>query len=77
MEENGASSPDTSESHKVKMETNVLSDDRVVFVNNLPIIVGEEEIDEIYSRCGPLDWIQLFNFQPNLDPGPIRSGNAV
>jgi hypothetical protein len=71
MEENGASSPNTGESHEVKTETNALSDDRVVFVNNLPIIVGEEEIDKIYSRCGPLDSIQLFNFRPDLDPGPI------
>lgn len=34
---------------------------RMVFVNNLPIDITVEEIDQIYSRCGALDSIQLFN----------------
>lgn len=42
---------------------------RIVFINNLPIDTSEEEIDQIYSRCGPLDSLQLFNLRPDLDPG--------
>jgi hypothetical protein len=64
---------DTGESCEVKTETNVLSEDRLIFINNLPIDVSEEEIDEIYSRCGPLDSIQLFNLRPDLDPGPMTN----
>ncbi|KAL3811709.1 hypothetical protein ACHAXA_004075 [Cyclostephanos tholiformis] len=56
-----------------RTETNVLSEDRLIFINNLPIDVSEEEIDEIYSRCGPLDSIQLFNLRPDLDPGPMTN----
>ncbi len=61
----------TAISHEVKTQSEVLSDDRLVFINNLPIDISEEEIDEIYSRCGPLDSIQLFNLRPELDPGPM------
>ncbi len=50
MEENGAPSLDAGELHEVKTEMKVLSKDRVVFVNNLPISVSEKEIDKIYSR---------------------------
>lgn len=46
-------------------------EERIVFINNLPIDTTEEEIDQIYSRCGPLDSIQLFNLRPDLDPGPL------
>jgi RNA recognition motif-containing protein len=73
MEKNGAPSLDAGESHEVKTEMKVLSKDRVVFVNNLPISVSEEEIDKIYSRCGQLDSIQLFNLWPDLHPGPITN----
>lgn len=73
-EENGApSSPDAGESHELKTETKLSSEDRLLFINNLPIDVSEEEIDEIYSRCGPLDSIRLFNLRPDLDPGPITT----
>jgi hypothetical protein len=44
---------------------------RIVFINNLPIDTTHEEIDQIYSRCGPLADIQLFNLRPELDPGPL------
>mmetsp|Transcript_35059 Transcript_35059/g.59535 ORF Transcript_35059/g.59535 Transcript_35059/m.59535 type:complete len:259 (+) Transcript_35059:2-778(+) len=46
-------------------------EERIVFINNLPIDTTEEEIDQIYSRCGPLDSVQLFNLRPDLDPGPL------
>ena len=50
---------------------------RIVFLNNLPIDTTEEEIDQIYSRCGPLDSIQLFNLRPDLDPGPLTKAQLA
>jgi len=47
------------------------SEERIVFINNLPIDTTESDIDRIYSRCGPLDSVQLFNLRPDLDPGPL------
>ena len=49
------------------------SDERVVFINNLPIDTTEDEINAIYSRCGQLDSIQIFNLRPDLDPGPLST----
>ncbi|KAL7552801.1 hypothetical protein ACHAWF_016053 [Thalassiosira exigua] len=46
-------------------------EDKIIFINNLPIDTTEEEIDEVYSRFGPLDSIKLFNLRPDLDPGPL------
>ncbi|KAL3789445.1 hypothetical protein ACHAW5_009689 [Stephanodiscus triporus] len=73
MEKSGDLSPTSSESYEIKTEAESPSEDRLVFINNLPIDVSEEEIEEIYSRCGPLDSIQLFNLRPDLDPGPITN----
>lgn len=50
---------------------------RLVFVNNLPIDTTEEEIDQIYSRCGALDSIKLFNLRPDLDPGPLTKAQLA
>ena len=50
---------------------------RMVFVNNLPIDTTVEEIDQIYSRCGALDSIQLFNLRPDLDPGPLTKAQLA
>ncbi|KAL9183686.1 hypothetical protein ACHAXT_004542 [Thalassiosira profunda] len=47
------------------------SAERLVFLDNLPIDTTQDEIDQVYSRCGPLDSIQLFNLRPDLDPGPL------
>lgn len=46
-------------------------EERIVFINNLPIDTTQQEIDEIYSRCGPLESVQLYNLRPDLDPGPL------
>ena len=46
-------------------------EENILFINNLPIDITEEEIDDIYSRFGPLDSIELFNLRPDLDPGPL------
>lgn len=45
----------------------------MVFVDNLPIDIGEEEIGYLYSSCGQLDAVQVFNKRPDLDPGPLNS----
>lgn len=66
-------SPNTSKSDLMTKEDNATSEDRLVFINNLPIDITEEEIDEIYSRCGLLDSIELFNLRPDLDPGTLTS----
>jgi RNA recognition motif-containing protein len=65
MEENPTYASELSEK-EAEME------ERIVFINNLPIDTTQEEVDQIYSRCGPLDSIQLFNLRPDLDPGPLN-----
>ena len=44
--------------------------DRTIFIDCLPIDVSVEELEELYSRCGPIDSVRLFNMRPDLDPGP-------
>ena len=44
-------------------------ENRVMFVNNLPIDITEDELGEIYGRCGGIESIELFNKRPDLDPG--------
>ena len=60
---------DSSPSEHIEKESDL--EQRLVFINNLPIDTTKEEIDQIYSRCGLLDSIQLFNLRPDLDPGPL------
>jgi len=61
----------------VSLETESDLEQRLVFVNNLPIDTTEEEIDQIYSRCGALDSIKLFNLRPDLDPGPLTKAQLA
>ena len=42
-----------------------------VFLENLPIDTTNHEIRELYSRCGRINSIQIFNQRPDLDPGPL------
>jgi len=42
---------------------------RMVFLDNLPVDVDEEELVDIYGRCGKIDEVQIFNRRPELDPG--------
>lgn len=44
-------------------------ENRLVFVRNLPIDITEGELRDIYSRCGPIETIEIFNLRPDLDPG--------
>jgi len=36
---------------------------------NLPIDITEGELREVYSRCGSIETIEIFNLRPDLDPG--------
>ena len=59
------------ESTQVVDDDELEAEEKLVFIDNLPIDTSIEEIDEIYSRCGPLASINLFNLRPDLDPGPL------
>ena len=48
-----------------------LSSDTTVFIDNLPIDATEDELMELYSRCGALESVEIFNQRPDLDPGPL------
>jgi hypothetical protein len=43
--------------------------DRLIFIDNLPIDVTEDTLVRAYSRCGPIESIQIFQQRPDLDPG--------
>ena len=70
-EKDESSASDTESSSQTTTIAEAESEERVIFINNLPIDTTVEEIDQIYSRCGPLESIQLFNLRPDLDPGPL------
>lgn len=53
-------------------EVGPLPGERRIFLVNLPIDVTEQEILDLYSRCGPITSVQLFNQRPDLDPGPLN-----
>ena len=46
--------------------------DKMVLVDNLPVDITEMELFELYSRCGSIQSIELFNYRPDLDPGPLK-----
>ncbi len=71
--ENGGDESSTLESEPPDQtnESEAASEERILFINNLPIDTTVEEIDQVYSRFGPLDSIQLYNLRPDLDPGPL------
>ena len=71
MEEKGGPSDSDNEAQALNAEAEL--DERTLFINNLPIDTNEEEIDQIYSRCGPVESIQLFNLRPELDPGRLSN----
>ena len=45
--------------------------DRMVFVDNLPIDMTELQLRKLYSRCGPVESVMIFNQRPDLDPGEL------
>ena len=44
-----------------------------VFLENLPIDMTELRLTELYSRCGDIASVQIFNQRPDLDPGPLSA----
>lgn len=50
----------------------LLPSKRMVFLDNLPIDITEENIHTLYSRCGTIESIQIFNQRLDLDPGPLN-----
>jgi len=49
---------------------------RSIFVDNLPIDITREELEYLYSRCGSVESIEVFNLRPDLDPGELTK-NAM
>ncbi|CAB9508592.1 expressed unknown protein [Seminavis robusta] len=47
--------------------------DTTVFIDNLPIDITETEVTELFSRCGTLEHVEIFNQRPALDPGPLTA----
>ena len=45
--------------------------DKMIFVDNLPIDITEMELKDLYSRCGPIRFLSIFNQRLDLDPGPL------
>lgn len=46
---------------------------KTMFVDNLPIDVTREELEYLYSRCGEIESIEIFNLRPDLDPGELSN----
>lgn len=44
---------------------------RSIFIDNLPIDVTEDELEYLYSRCGCIESVEIFNLRPELDPGEL------
>merc|ERR1740124_260663 len=42
-----------------------------ILVDNLPIDITEDEIRSLYSRCGRVHSVRIFNLRPDLDPGEL------
>lgn len=40
----------------------------------MPIDVTHDELRYLYSRCGPIALIDIFNLRPDLDPGELSKG---
>ena len=47
------------------------SANRTIFVDNLPIDTDETELHSLYSRCGEIESLSIFNLRPDLDPGEL------
>lgn len=44
---------------------------KTIFVDNLPIDITKEELEFLYSRCGSIKKLEIFNLRPELDPGTL------
>ena len=50
---------------------------RTIFIDNLPIDVTREELEYLYSRCGAIESIEIFNLMPELDPGELTKKSMM
>lgn len=50
---------------------------KTIFVDNLPIDITKEELEYLYSRCGPIKWLEIFNLRPDLDPGALSMKKVI
>eukprot|EP00557_Chaetoceros_sp_GSL56_P002718 CAMPEP_0176498828 /NCGR_PEP_ID=MMETSP0200_2-20121128/12562_1 /TAXON_ID=947934 /ORGANISM="Chaetoceros sp., Strain GSL56" /LENGTH=839 /DNA_ID=CAMNT_0017897127 /DNA_START=414 /DNA_END=2930 /DNA_ORIENTATION=- len=44
---------------------------KIIFIENLPIDVTKDELMTLYSRCGPIESLEIYNLRPELDPGEL------
>lgn len=49
---------------------------RTVFLDNLPIDITLDELRDLYSRCGAVEDIHIYNQRPELDPGPLSAAKS-
>jgi hypothetical protein len=58
----------------IEQQPNSVSEvgENMVFLENLPIDVSEEEVLELYSRCGEIETVEIYNKRVDLDPGPLN-----
>jgi hypothetical protein len=54
-----------------EIATQLPATNKTILVDNLPIDINEEELEELYSRCGNIKSINIFNLRPDLDPGEL------
>jgi hypothetical protein len=67
-------------SYHIQLDAMMLTDtmpvvprsDKMVFIDNLPIDIAEMELFDLYSRCGPIQSVSIFNQRLDLDPGPLN-----
>lgn len=44
---------------------------KIIYLENLPIDITKEELEYLYSRCGTISSVNIFNLRPDLDPGEL------
>ena len=59
------------EPHKSPLFPSSPPSKRMVFIDNLPIDVHLDRVKEVYSRCGKVEALELFQLRPDLDPGRV------
>ena len=57
--------------HNLLSSTSSSPYSRMVFIDNLPIDICSERLNEVYSRCGEIESVEIFNQRPDLDPGKL------
>ena len=50
-----------------------VSSNTTVFIENLPIDITENQVMELYSGCGLIESVEIFNQRPDLDPGALST----